>query len=200
MKTLWIFLGLFAITNFQTRTYTFIGRFEGYDVGDLCSSAKFVARSGESKTFFQCEYWNGRKFDFQDVYGLQYKWFEIKYFSVYENFEDDGKKRWFRRIKALRMIRPKGPNIIQSKRSQLRFLTLWDNEQFVFEFNEKGNYYTVECDSSGLKKLPFDFSNIKNFEKTYAQKWFEVVYRADYELDSKAPATRRLISLTLLEQ
>jgi hypothetical protein len=200
MKVLCVLLLIGYISHAQTKTYTFIGRFEKSDLGGLCSSAKFVASRGESKTFFQCEYWNGPQFDFQDVYGLQYKWFEIKYYGVYDYLEDDEKKRWFRRISALKVIRPKGPNIFQSKRSQLRFLNPWDKGEFIFEFDEKGNHYTVECDSSGLKKLPFDFSNIKDFEKKYALKWFEVIYQADYELEARAPATRRLISLKLLDQ
>jgi hypothetical protein len=191
------------------KQYTFIGKFKAASVLEGSGYYTFLGLNGKAKDFSHDIEWSDEKLLPYHLLETAYtneahvgKWFRITYYGVYGviSGEDGASESWHRTISTIEMIPiPQSKNVAISDSCRLYdFHIVKGTANFSFQ-QGPNSYVRVECDTSTLRKFPFDFSNERIFADEYSERQFEFQYKIEYELETEEPVTRKILSLKILE-
>jgi hypothetical protein len=191
MRFAFLFLTLALINkhNTQVKTFRFDGQFVASEFSDGHFFYTFVGADGEKEVFVQAHDWDTLAYDFQRIELYQHKWFEIHYYGVGYDIGEEENKRWFKRIRAVRMI--PGPGT--------KFYTF--NGKFRSASTQEGAaHYTFVALNGKTKELmhdpkwshfPYDFlDETANTNLSHVDQWFKITYYRVSRIKGAASKTR----------
>jgi hypothetical protein len=193
----------------RLKQYTFTGRFKAASVLEGSGYYTFIGLNGKEKDFAHDIEWSEQKLPYELFEGQAHaneahvdKWFRITYYGVYGTLsgEDGAPNSWHRKIYTIDMIPiPRSKDITIKDTSMLYdFNILKKVANFSFQ-DGPNSYVQMECDTSILRKFPFDFSSERVFAEEHSGRQFEFQYKIEYTLETEEPVIRKILSLKILE-
>lgn len=180
MKFFCAFFLISFVSAAQSKTYRFIGQFQEYDYADGYFWYTFAGPNGKTKEFIQLDVWEKLNLNLQRIDLYAGKWFEVRYYSVYDGLGDDEEKRWFRRIKSIKIIPIPGKKTYTFIGEFKSASVLEGSGYYTFTgLNGKPKHFAH--DIQWQQELPYDFFDFeRNSNQSYINKWFRITYYGVY--------------------